>query len=218
MPLSSKLKEIARRKRAQQASSIPPEWRLDSIPSFLDSNEIIPTCGVLSSQDVEITSCEDARALRDKMIHKKTTCLAITTAYCKRAAMAQQLLGCCTEMFFERALERAKELDRILAETGRPAGPLHGVPVSIKDSFDVEGVDTTIGGCSRIILHQSYTCMTMLVTASRVAWSHRYACYSQRTRCGYTFIHGCRAVREEQHPAISNGASRNTPRILSFKC
>lgn len=69
----------------------------------------------------------------------------MVTAFCKRAAVAQQLTGCCTEMFFELALERARMLDRRFVEKGGPIGPLHGFPVSFKDNFDVEGVDSTIG-------------------------------------------------------------------------
>ena len=145
MSLSPELKALAHKKRAQQASSIPPEWRLATIPAFINSNDVINTCGILSTQDLSITAITDARVLRDKMISKELSCPDVTTAFCKRAAVAQQLIGCCTEMFFERALKRARELDDRLEQTGKPAGPLHGVPVSIKDPFDLEGLDTTIG-------------------------------------------------------------------------
>ncbi|KAL9091934.1 MAG: hypothetical protein Q9165_004686 [Trypethelium subeluteriae] len=145
MSLSAELKALAQRKRAQQASRIPSEWRLTSTPSFTNSNDVIHTCGILSPQEISITSIKDARMLRDKMISKELSSLDVTTAFCKRAAVAQQLIGCCTEMFFERALRRARQLDEILERTGKPAGPLHGVPVSIKDSFEIEGLDTTIG-------------------------------------------------------------------------
>jgi Asp-tRNA(Asn)/Glu-tRNA(Gln) amidotransferase A subunit family amidase len=35
-------------------------------------------------------------------------------------------------MFFDQALERAKELDEHLCRTGQPVGPLHGLPISFK--------------------------------------------------------------------------------------
>ena len=69
----------------------------------------------------------------------------LTTAFCKRAAISQQVNKCLTEIFFERALQRALDLDEILRRTGEVVGPLHGVPVSVKDRFNVEGVDTTVG-------------------------------------------------------------------------
>lgn len=65
---------------------------------------------------------------------------------------------------FDRAALRAKELDEILATTGEPmyasyahvpggphrtdglnSGPLHGVPVSLKDQFDIKDVELTMG-------------------------------------------------------------------------
>ncbi|NBB92072.1 MAG: amidase [Gammaproteobacteria bacterium] len=44
----------------------------------------------------------------------------------------------------ERALERAAELDRERAE-GRVRGPLHGIPVLIKDNIDTADMPTTAG-------------------------------------------------------------------------
>ncbi|KAI9661576.1 MAG: hypothetical protein M1821_008814 [Bathelium mastoideum] len=145
MALSSELKAHAQKKRAQQTASIPFDWRLASVPSFTLSTDVIDTCGILSGKELAITAITDARVLRDQMLNMELSCVEVTTAFCKRAAVAQQLIGCCTEIFFERALKRAKELDQDLQQTGRPAGPLHGVPVSLKDSFEIEGLDTTIG-------------------------------------------------------------------------
>lgn len=45
---------------------------------------------------------------------------------------------------FTEAQERAKYLDDLRLQ-GKSAGPLHGVPISIKDSFHVKGTDATIG-------------------------------------------------------------------------
>ena len=53
--------------------------------------------------------------------------------------------SCLHEVFFDKALERARELDASYAETGVTAGPLHGLPISLKDQFHVKGVDTTMG-------------------------------------------------------------------------
>lgn len=48
-------------------------------------------------------------------------------------------------MFFDAALEDAKKLDAYYAEHKGPIGPLHGLPVSLKDQFHVKGVETTMG-------------------------------------------------------------------------
>lgn len=54
-------------------------------------------------------------------------------------------MNCLHEVFFEDAIRVAKELDEHLAATGTPKGPLHGLPISLKDQFHVKGVDTTMG-------------------------------------------------------------------------
>lgn len=54
-----------------------------------------------------------------------------------------------TEVCFDKALQRARELDRYFAENGTPVGPLHGIPMTLKDQFDVKGWDTTLGYIGR---------------------------------------------------------------------
>lgn len=54
-------------------------------------------------------------------------------------------VNCLSEIFFEKALQVAKEVDASYAATGVPLGPLHGLPVSLKDCFQIQGTDSTIG-------------------------------------------------------------------------
>lgn len=54
-----------------------------------------------------------------------------------------------TEVCFEEALEQARQLDAFQRERGRLKGPLHGVPVSLKDQFNIEGLDSTLGYVGR---------------------------------------------------------------------
>lgn len=63
----------------------------------------------------------------------------------QRAAIAHQLTRCLTEPLFPSAIEQAKRLDEHYRRTGKPIGPLHGLPVSLKDTFFVKGVDATVG-------------------------------------------------------------------------
>ena len=48
-------------------------------------------------------------------------------------------MNCLTEIFFDEALDRAQELDAIFRRTGQITGGFHGLPISIKDSIDIEG-------------------------------------------------------------------------------
>lgn len=53
--------------------------------------------------------------------------------------------NCLHEIFFSDAIKAAGELDAYLANTGETSGPLHGLPVSLKDQFHVKDVETTMG-------------------------------------------------------------------------
>jgi amidase len=139
-------KTLARQKREKQQASIPLQWQLKDVRGDVkNSLEYIQTSGLLTIYELSITSVTDAAALLKMISSREVTSTQVIQAYSKRAAIAQQLIGCCTEMFFEEAIERAKKLDEYLEGTGKLVGPLHGLPISIKDSYNVAGKDTTVG-------------------------------------------------------------------------
>ncbi|RDW81689.1 putative acetamidase [Aspergillus mulundensis] len=140
-------KPIVHRKRLTQLQSIPQPWRLpaSTLTSTKTPLETIQTCGILNSEELQWTEIAGITELVRLLTSRSVTSVQLTTAFCKRAAIAQQLTGCLTEIFFDRALQRAKRLDEEFERTGKVAGPLHGIPVSVKDRFDVEGFDTTVG-------------------------------------------------------------------------
>ncbi|THH08355.1 hypothetical protein EW145_g2769 [Phellinidium pouzarii] len=98
----------------------------------------------LSPIEMEIVSC-DATALLNYIRERRFSCLQVIQAHCHVATIAQDLTNCLTEIFFEEALQRAEELDHHLDKTGKLYGPLHGLPVSVKDHIMVEGKDTSTG-------------------------------------------------------------------------
>ena len=53
-------------------------------------------------------------------------------------------LSCLTETYFPEAETRARFLDSE-REQGRIVGPLHGLPISLKDCFEIEGSEATTG-------------------------------------------------------------------------
>lgn len=61
------------------------------------------------------------------------------------AAESHKRYNCLTDVMFPGALARAEELDKILKETGRPVGPLHGLPISIKECISVKGTHASAG-------------------------------------------------------------------------
>jgi amidase len=60
---------------------------------------------------------------------------------------------------FEDAIKQAKQLDEFYAENGRLIGPLHGVPMTLKDQFDVSGCDSTLGYVGRAFKPASQDCV-----------------------------------------------------------
>lgn len=145
--MTASWKSIVEDKRARQLAAIPSAWRLpQSVNTSSQSMlEIIQSCGILTSQELQWTEVIDISELVSLVASREVSSVQLTTAFCKRAAIAQQLSKCLTEIFFDQALTRAKELDEHLEKTGKVVGPLHGVPVSVKDRFDIKGLDTTFG-------------------------------------------------------------------------
>ena len=139
-------------KQAEAAGKIPADWRLSpEILQQVSANQqrtlfdIPRESGLLTAHELAITETQDATELRDQLAAGKLSAVDVTTAFCKRAAIAQQVTSCLTETLFPQALERAKQLDEHLATTGKPIGPLHGLPVSIKESFSIRGIPTSLG-------------------------------------------------------------------------
>ncbi|PWY89694.1 amidase [Aspergillus sclerotioniger CBS 115572] len=143
---------IVKKKQVEAAAKIPLAWRLPAEftanISEKASNNVLDVprkCGLLSPRQLDITESYDATALLEQIHSGKFTSLEVAEAFCIRAAIAQQLTYCLTETFFDRALERAKELDDYLQSTGKVCGPLHGLPISLKDCFNIKGVPSTLG-------------------------------------------------------------------------
>jgi amidase len=51
--------------------------------------------------------------------------------------------------YIEQALQRASDLDAYFCKEGKLDGPLHGIPVSLKDQFDLNWFDSTLGYVGR---------------------------------------------------------------------
>ncbi|KAJ5676039.1 Amidase [Penicillium macrosclerotiorum] len=146
--------DIRDEKRAEQLSRIPQSWRLEAsqYPSkeTVDVRPIAATSGILSERELEITGeTYDATSLATEIAKGTFTSVETVTAFCKRAAICQQICSALTEIFFADAIEKAKQLDEHFKQTGKTLGPLHGVPMTFKECFHVKGYDASNGYISR---------------------------------------------------------------------
>ncbi len=90
------------------------------------------------------SAAEQAAAVRSGAVSAE----ALVRAHIERIEAVNPTIRAVVCSPFERALARARALDADLARGDAP-GPLHGVPMTIKDSFDVAGVVSTGGTTGR---------------------------------------------------------------------
>ncbi|KAF8137574.1 amidase signature domain-containing protein [Boletus edulis] len=126
------------------------EWKISVPPdTSADVRSVTEDCGLLSPRELDIIDLGTkdvsvlVRLLADK--HSGYTSVEVTTAYLKSAIIAHQVTNCLTEIFVEHALYRAREVDQYMVERGEPMGPLHGLPISLKDQFTMRGLETIMG-------------------------------------------------------------------------
>lgn len=75
------------------------------------------------------------------------TCVQLVQGYLDRIAAYDQN-GPALNAFVKLnpdALEQAAALDAVLAQTGALVGPLHGIPVAVKDQAETKGIETRFG-------------------------------------------------------------------------
>lgn len=165
--------EVAREAQQHRASTIAAvQPQLPALPQPLPGNVTAIAGQVLSHRERYITSLSVNAlldALAGRSIGERLRAVEVANAFLRRAALAQKLVGvsgrfhdyfkqstdehvkvnCVTELLPGRALERARFLDAYFERHGRPMGPLHGLPVSVKEHIGIKGLR----------LHASYIAM-----------------------------------------------------------
>lgn len=90
----------------------------------------------MSADSLTITALSRALQARE------TTSESVTAACLQRIAERNPAINAFITVLADQAMAQARDADRDMA-AGRYRGPLHGVPISLKDLFDVQGVATT---------------------------------------------------------------------------
>lgn len=122
--------------RRKLAESIPTELRIEVPQSKTNVKE--EGLHLLTEFEKDIISL-DATALLEAIKEKEFTCVEVFKAFSKRAAIVHQLTNSLSEYFPDEGLTMAQKLDDYYDKTGKTAGSLHGLPVSIKDHLELAG-------------------------------------------------------------------------------
>jgi amidase len=94
----------------------------------------------MDNQTLLQPAADVARMLRDKELSSRE----LTEAQLARIEAVDPRLNAVVQLRAEQALAEAAAADEATARGGQ-LGPLHGVPMTVKDSFDVAGLPTTWG-------------------------------------------------------------------------
>lgn len=86
----------------------------------------------------------DASKLAEKIRNGELTSLEVVETYISQIERVNPYINAVVEKQYDQAIKQAKEYDK-KAKEGHFLGPLHGVPISMKESLDVKGMKTTGG-------------------------------------------------------------------------
>ncbi|KAF2858676.1 putative amidase [Piedraia hortae CBS 480.64] len=138
---------IAEKVQKSLNDSIPEKFRLSTESKKKlseDPPQAVEASGLLSSSQLRITALT-ATELLQKIATGELKAVDVVEAFIARAAVAHQLTNCLVEFMPDEAATQAKALDDILIKTGKPVGPLHGLPLPVKDILQIRDHITTMG-------------------------------------------------------------------------
>lgn len=118
--------ELVAQKKASLKEDVPEAWRLPEVilqkyrpsglsqPFILCDSNVLQHIAFLSEHDIEITENNSATQLIGKLSTGELTALEVTTAFCKRAAVASQLVSflihCCGQTLIENSYPVSQRL------------------------------------------------------------------------------------------------------------
>ncbi|MCJ1430787.1 hypothetical protein MMC27_000137 [Xylographa pallens] len=114
------------------------------LPKILPRNVFKVLRQHLSQTEMELTEKPPEELL--KLLASGTvTATAVTTAFLRRAGLAQKLTNCITELLPERSLARAEFVDDYFVQNKKSVGPLHGLPISVKEHIGMKDLGLNAG-------------------------------------------------------------------------
>ena len=94
--MSGRWQELCAARKKKQQDSIPPEWLIKLPPDDqLNVMDVPSKCGLLTARELEITEIIDVDVILRKLSTAEWSSVEVTTAFLKRAIIAQQLVPFC---------------------------------------------------------------------------------------------------------------------------
>ncbi|KAN0124333.1 Amidase signature domain containing protein [Russula decolorans] len=215
----SSWQELVAEKKRRQTASIPKQW-LITLPAddVSDVTDVPSNCELLSAHELEITAVSEIAVLLNKLATGEWSSVEVTTAFCKRAIVAHQLTNCLTEIFVDRALERAAWLDEQLKSTGKVVGPLHGLPISLKDQIRIKGLETIMGYVSWIgkVAERNASLTEILIESGAVLYVRTNVPQTLMWPETYNLVFG-RTVNPVNRALTSGGSSGGEGALIRMK-
>lgn len=136
--------------RAMLQSSTPEEYKIEAnkLPGNLNGPfnavKYLYDEQLLSEAEFHITDLS-ATDLVKRLQTGELTAVEALRAFGKRAVIGQQFTNLAVDIFIDEGLTRAQTLDEYYRKTGKTAGPLHGLPVSLEAQFNYKDKVTHAG-------------------------------------------------------------------------
>ncbi|KAK7420427.1 hypothetical protein QQZ08_010414 [Neonectria magnoliae] len=140
--------QAARKKNEENDARISENWRLSStvLEEAKGKRKIAgPYIESLLDDETRSITALDVPELIESMRKGSLSAVQVVSAFCKRAAYAHQLNRNLLEIGFHLGLKRARELDAFFSKHNKLIGPLHGIPITLKDQFHIKDMETTMG-------------------------------------------------------------------------
>lgn len=127
--------------RKALASSIKPEYSI-AVPASanvladqqFNAVAYLYKEKLLTPREFEITDTNSPQLIQ-KISSGAWSSVEVFKAFAKRGTIAHQLTNCAMEIFTDEGLKRAEYLDEYYAKHNKTIGPLHGLPISLKEHY-----------------------------------------------------------------------------------
>ncbi|CAL5869433.1 uncharacterized protein PFLUO_LOCUS3662 [Penicillium psychrofluorescens] len=203
-------------------NSIPKQWLLpaDKLPPATQKNvtDLPRQSGLLNERELSITDMS-ATALVAEMGKGSLTAEEVVVAFLKRAVLGHQLLNFATEFMADEAIARAKKLDAYYQKMGKLVGPLHGVPISVKEHVGLKNRTCNTGYVSWIdkVTSEDALLLQLLANAGGI--------FHVRTNQPQSLMHLCcsnnitgQTLNPHNRELTPGGSSGGEGASMGFRC